>query len=202
MGAGMAQIDVFFATISSFTYLAGRRVAAVAARHGAALRYVPVDPAGLFPRTGGQVLAERHATRRAYRLQDLRRQARKLGMPINLQPAHFPVNPAPAAYAIISAQRTGGGDLHGLVHGVLRALWAEERDIADDAVLRDLLAAHGFDPGLVDRGLLAAAETYAANLEEAVARGVFGFPFFLVGDEAFWGQDRIDDLDQHLAGAL
>jgi 2-hydroxychromene-2-carboxylate isomerase len=196
----MARIDYFFATISVYSYLAGQRLEAAAARHGATVRYCPVDPAGLFPRTGGQVLAERHPARRAYRLQDIVRLGRRLGLPVNPQPAHFPVNPAPSAYAIIAAARAGGGDLGGLVHGVMRALWAEERDIADDGVLGDLLMAHGFDRGLADRDMLAAAETYAANADEAVARGVFGFPFYIVGEAMFWGQDRIEELERHLAG--
>jgi 2-hydroxychromene-2-carboxylate isomerase len=122
---------------------------------------------------------------------------------INPQPARWPTNPAPSSYAVIAAQAAGGGDLGALVHGISTACWARELDIADDAVIRDCLAAAGFEPGLADRGLLAGAETYASNLEEAVARGAFGAPFFITdGDERFWGQDRLDDLDAHLAGTL
>lgn len=198
----MAGIDYFFTTISPFTYLAGQRLEEVAARHGAAITYKPLDGPALFPRTGGQILAERHPSRRAYRLQELRRQSRKLGMALNLQPAFFPVNPAPSCYAVISASRAGGGDLGGLVHGFARAVWADNRNVADPDVVQDILGAHGFDPALADRGMLAAAEIYVANLEEAVARGVFGVPFYIVGDETFWGQDRLDDLDLHLSGRL
>ena len=86
--------------------------------------------------------------------------------------------------------------------GFGRALWAEGRDISDDEVIRATLQTAGFDPAVADRGLLMAAETYAANLEDAVARGVFGVPFFVVGDQKFWGQDRLDDLDLFLAGKL
>ncbi len=196
----MAHIDCFFATISPFSYLAGRRLEAVALRHMATVSYRPLDPMALFPRTGGQVLAERHPNRRAYRVQELRRWSSRLGLPLRLQPAFFPVNPAPSSYAVIAAARAGGGDLAGLVHAFPRAVWAEERNIAEDAVIRDILAANGFDPGLADRGLLASAETYAANLEEAVERGVFGVPFYITGTETFWGQDRIEDLDRHLSG--
>ncbi|MFP4327004.1 MAG: DsbA family protein, partial [Paracoccaceae bacterium] len=97
----------------------------------------------------------------------------------------------------------GGGDMGALVHGLLRACWAEERDIAEDAVIRDCLSDAGFDPGLADRGLLSGAETYAATLEDAVAKGVFGSPFYITDtDERFWGQDRLEDLDLHLAGKL
>ena len=90
-----------------------------------------------------------------------------------------------------------------LVQAILRACWAEEKDIAEDAVIRDCLTQAGFDPGLADRGLLAGAETYAANLEEAANRGVFGSPFYITdSDERFWGQDRLEDLDLYLAGKL
>jgi 2-hydroxychromene-2-carboxylate isomerase len=198
----LAQIDYFFAPMSPFTYLAGAGMEAIAARHGATIRYIPLDAPALFPRTGGQLLAERHDSRKAYRLQELRRGAKKRGVPLLMPPPFFPVNPAPAAYAIISAAKAGGEDLAGLCQAFPRAVWAEGRNIADDAVVRDLLTAHGFDASVADRHMLAAAETYAANLEEAVSRGVFGVPFYIVGEEKFWGQDRLDDLDLHLAGKL
>lgn len=200
----MAHIDYYFTTISPFAYLAGTRLEEIAARHGATITYKPVDIAGLYARTSGTPLAERHDSRKEYRLQELRRQAAKLDMPINLRPMFFPTNPAPAAYAIIAAQaKGGGGDLGALVHGVLRACWAENRNIAEDEVVTDLLKAHGFDPGLAFSGMLMGAETYARNLEEAVAAGAFGSPFYVVDSgERFWGQDRLADLDLHLAGKL
>ncbi|WP_431298349.1 2-hydroxychromene-2-carboxylate isomerase [Tabrizicola sp. BL-A-41-H6] len=198
----MTQIDYFFAPMSPFTYLAGARLEAVAARHVASIRYIPIDAPALFPRTGGQTLAERHESRKAYRLQELRRGAKKQGVPILMPAPYFPVNPAPASYAIIAAAKAGGGDLAGLVQAFPRAVWAEGRNIAEDEVVKDILGAHGFDPGVADRYMLAAAETYANNLEEAVSRGVFGVPFYIVGDETFWGQDRLDDLDLYLAGKL
>lgn len=199
----MVQIEYFLNPVSPNVYLAGTRPAEIAAKHGAELTYRPVDLAGLFQRTGGTPLPERHESRKTYRLQEMRRQAAKRAMPITLQPAHFPTNAAPACYAIIAAQADGTGDLGALVFGLARACWAEEKDIAEDGVIRDCLEAAGFDPGLADRGLLAGAETFGRNLEDAVAKGVFGVPFFIVAeaDERFWGQDRLDDLDAYLAGA-
>ena len=198
----MPQIDYFFAAISPFVYLGGQRLEAIATKHGANIRYVPIDAPALFPRTGGQILAERHPSRKAYRLQELKRWSVRLGMPLNIQPAFFPVNPAPASYAIIAAAKVGGGDLGGLVHAFPRAVWAEGRNISDDDVVKDILARHGFDPSIADRYMLMAAETYASNLEEAVSRGVFGVPSYVVGDQIFWGQDRLEDLDLHLAGKI
>jgi len=199
----MAHIDYYLSTLSPYAYLAGTRLEEIAARHGAGVTYRPLDIVALFARTGGIAPKDRHPSRQAYRAQDLPRQARRAGMALTLQPAHWPTNPAPSSYAIISAQAAGGGDMGALVHGFLRACWAEERDIAEDGVVRACLRAAGFDPGLSDSGLLRGAETYASNLEAAVAAGVFGSPFCVVDTgQSFWGQDRLDDLDLHLAGKL
>ena len=199
----LPKIEYYFSVISPYTYLAGERLSAIAARHAAEIVYRPVDIVALFGRTGGVVPKERHISRRDYRLQELTRQARKNGVPINLQPAHWPTNQAPASYAFIAAKNNGGGQLDKLVQAFTRACWAEERNIADDAVIRDCLTDAGFDPDLANGGLLQGAEEYAANLEAAVDAGVFGAPFYIVdGDQRFWGQDRLDDLDAHLSGSL
>ena len=199
----MAHVDYFFGTLSPFVYLAGTRLEEIAVRHGATIAYKPLDLAALFTRTSGLALKDRHENRREYRLQEIRRQAAKTGLPINPRPAHWPTNPAPSSYAIIAAEKAGGGDVGALVHEITRACWAGERDIADDDVIRDCLSAAGFDPDLGNRGMLTSAEIYASNLEEAVAKGAFGAPFYVVDSgERFWGQDRLDDLDLHLAGKL
>lgn len=198
----MPHIDYFFATISPFTYLAGTRLEEIAARHGASIAYKPIDVMSLFDRTGGVRLPNRHESRKEYRLQELRRQSAKTGLKLNLQPMFWPANPAPSSYAIIAAAKAGGGDLGGLVHAICRACWAEEKNIAEDEVVKEILVAHGFDPKLADTGMFMAADVYSNNLEEAVSRGVFGTPFYIVGEEKFWGQDRLDDLDLHLSGKL
>lgn len=197
----MAVVDFYFSTLSPFTYLAGTRLWEIAERRGAAINCKPLDILALFARTGGTPPGQRHTSRQEYRLIELERQAAKLDMPINLKPAYWPANAAPSSYAIIAAQKAGGGDMGRLVHSILRACWAEEKNIAEDEVIRACLEGAGFDPALADSGLLAGAETYAQNLEDAVSAGVFGAPFWVTADGArFWGQDRLDDLDAHLAG--
>ncbi|WP_439521533.1 2-hydroxychromene-2-carboxylate isomerase [Marivita sp.] len=199
----MAHIDYFFSTLSPYAYLAGSRMEDVAAKHGATVTYKPVDITTLFGRTGGTPPKDRHPSRQELRAQELTRQSKKLGMPLNLRPAFWPTNGAPSSYAIIAAQNAGGGDLGRLVSGFLRAVWVEDKDISQDDVVRAGLADAGFDPALADSGLLSGAETYAANLEEAASRGVFGAPFYITDtDQRFWGQDRIEDLDLHLAGKI
>ncbi|NNE79677.1 MAG: 2-hydroxychromene-2-carboxylate isomerase [Silicimonas sp.] len=199
----MAHIDYFLATISPNCYFAGTRPAEVAARHGATLTYRPLDIMALFSRTGGVPPGQRHPSRQEYRLMEIERTGRNLGMPVHLKPTHWPTNPAPSSYAVIAAQKEGGGDLAALVASLTRACWAEQKDIADDGVIKACLEEAGFDPGLADSGLLSGAMAYEANLEDAVNAGVFGAPFFVTDDGArFWGQDRIEDLDRHLGGQL
>lgn len=199
----MPHIDYYFVTLSPWTYLAGSRLEAIAEKHGASVTYKPCDLGRVFKATGGLPLGERAQARRDYRMQELRHWRAALGMDLTLEPAHFPTNPAPSSYAIIAAQAAGGGDVGKLTQNLLRACWAEEKDIADNGVIRDCLTRAGFDPELADSGLLQGATTYEANADEAIKAGVFGAPFYLVdGVEKFWGQDRLDMLELFLAGRL
>lgn len=196
----MAHIDYYFSLQSSFTYLAGDRFDQVAKKHGVDVTYKPFDILTLYDRIGSRRPADRSDPVKTYRLQELKRQSKALGMPMNFQPAYWPVNTAPASYAVIAAQEAGGGDLDGLVRRFLTAVWAEDRNIADDAVITECLSASGYDPMLSMTGMLKGAETYAANLEQAISAGVFGSPFYIITDtdERFWGQDRIAMLDDYL----
>lgn len=194
----MAAIDYYFSAISPWAYLAGDRLERIAERHGATITYRPLDLMQLFDRTGGVRPQNRHSSRLEYRRQELPRWAEHLGMPIQID---VPMtNAAPAAYAIIAAQEAGG-DVAALVQAILSARFAEGRDIAEDEVIREALSKAGFDPGLADSGLFVGAEAYARNLERAIEAGVFGAPFYHVldTDQKFWGQDRLDFLDRHLA---
>ena len=200
----MAHIDYFFSTVSPYTYLAGTRLESIAARHGASIAYKPMDlTGGIFPRTGGTPVAERPPARLELRAQELRRQSKKYDLPMDLDPPFRAVNAAPSSYAFIAAKAAGGGDLGALVHAFTGAVWRDRRDIAQDDVIADCLEAAGFDRGLAGMAMLAGAEEYARNTEQAVLAGVFGAPFYIVdGAEKFWGQDKLEDLDLFLSGKL
>ncbi|MEP5151392.1 2-hydroxychromene-2-carboxylate isomerase [Planktotalea sp.] len=199
----MPHIDYYLSPLSPYTYLAGARLEEIAEKHGYTINYKPLDVGQLFTRTGGQLPKDRHPNRMSYRAQELPRQVKKAGMPLNMKPAHWPTNAAPAGYAIIAAQRTGGGDVGKLAQAICRSVWADDKEIADDDVIRACLVEAGFDAGLADSGMMTSAETYAANLEDAVNAGAFGLPFYVTSDDQrFWGQDRLDDLDAVLSGEL
>ncbi len=195
----MTDIDYYCFPISPYCYLAGLKLEEIAARHGARITYKPVELLRIFEKTGTPLPKDRHESRRNYRNQDIVRVARFNGLPINPQPLYWPANPVPASAAIIAAQNAGGGDLGGLVHGLLRAVWAEDRNIAEDDVIADCIEAAGFPRELAGKGMLEAVEVLQRNTDEALRRMVFGAPSYVIGDEVFWGQDRLPMLDRQLA---
>lgn len=198
----MTAIDYYLFPLSPFSYLAGLRLEEIAARRGASVNYKPVQLFRIFAETGTLPVKERPLARQTYRLMDIARVAKANGLAVNLQPRHWPTNPVPASAAIIAGQEAGGGDVGRLCHALLRACWAEERDIAEDAVVRDCLTEAGFDPGLAEHGMLSGAETIERNTDEALRRMVFGAPTYAVGEELFWGQDRLPHLEAHLEAHL
>jgi 2-hydroxychromene-2-carboxylate isomerase len=195
----MARIEYYFTTISPYTYLAGMRLEEIAARRGAEIVYRPFGLLKVYEKQGTKPVQDRHPARQAYRLQDIGRVARFNGMKVNVRPMWWPANPVPSCAAIIAAQIEGGGDVGALAHAFARACWAEERDVADEAEVRAILAANGWDPAIADRHLLEAVERYESNTSRALEAGVFGAPSYLVGEALFWGQDRLPHLDAHLA---
>lgn len=193
-------IDYYFATVSPWAYLGHARLVALSRATGATVRVKPMDLGEIFPLTGGLPLAKRAPPRQAYRLVELQRFSDQLGVPLIAQPAHFPVNGNAAAALIIAADEAAGADAAlDLAGRVGAATWAEQRNVADLAVLRALLAEAGLPASLVDRAAdPAITARYAAYTAEALAAGVFGAPSYVIGGEVFWGQDRLDYVERRL----
>jgi carboxymethylenebutenolidase len=192
-------IDYYFSLVSPWTYLGARRLEEIAAAKGAVIRVKPVSLAKIFPQSGGLPLPKRAPQRQAYRLVELERWSKFLGEPITLHPAFFPADERLAAYCVIAAGETGGDPLK-LAHAILRAVWVEERNIAEEETLAAILKETGHDPEAI---LSAAKEpskeaAYDELSQEALEAGVFGSPSYVVEGELFWGQDRLDFLERAL----
>ena len=195
-----ASINYFLTSASPWVYLGHDAVRELAARHGATLVVRPVNLAEMFKVSGQVGLADRPAVRQRYRLIELHRAAEARGKPITLKPKHFPTNPALADLTICAILAEGGDPLDYMA-AVFSALWAEERDIADEATLSALLTGTGFDAGAVleKAGTPEIAAIRAKNTEDAIAVDATGVPSFVLNGEPFWGQDRLDLLDRALA---
>ena len=198
----MPKTIVYFTTpLSPWTYLGHDRFVALAARHGASVRVLPMDLGKVFPVSGGLPLAKRAPQRQSYRLTELARWRDYLGLPLNLQPK-FGATPADVALrSIVAAKESGEADALALAGGLLRARWAEERDIADAATLAAIVRACGLDPERIATRAHSpeVQAAFDASTQEAIDRQVFGAPTYVYRDTLYWGQDRLDFLDRALA---
>jgi 2-hydroxychromene-2-carboxylate isomerase len=199
----MKQIDYYFWINSDWAYLGADRLEAIAAKHGAALNYMPVDLPDVYARTGGILLSKRSPERQRYRIVELKRFCKQLGIHVNPIPKYMCPNGDLASRVVIAARRNELSLLD-LTKAIFKAEWQDERDISDPHTLLEIVTAAGFD----GRGLLSAADSepvrseYRRNTEAAIQAGAFGSPSYVYRGELFWGQDRLSFLDDALADGL
>jgi 2-hydroxychromene-2-carboxylate isomerase len=192
-------IEYFYSVSSPWAYMGTPRLIEIARRHGIAIDLRNIV---IVPENGGIPLLSRPQARQVYHSIELDRWRKRLDMPLNLKPKFYPTNPRPAAHMVIAAKLRNLEALR-LSFAFQRALWAEDRDIADPEERGRIADENGFDGA----ALLAAAEepaakaTWERNRTDAIARGIFGTPTYCYGGELFWGQDRLEFLDAAIADA-
>ncbi len=189
-------VEFFFDFGSSTTYLAWTQLPGLARRCGATIRWRPMLLGGVFKATGNASPITVPAKGR-WMVRDMQRYARLYGVPFVLNPA-FPINTLPLMRGAVSYQMAG--DFDGYVAAMFRAIWVEALNVGEEAVLRGVLQRAGFDPAdFVERiQRPEVKQALVANTEEAVQRGVFGAPTFFVGEEMFFGQDRLPMVEEWL----
>ena len=193
------RIDYYFTLASPWAYIGHRPFLDMARRHGVSIVYRPVALNEVFTETGGLPLAKRHPARQAYRMVELQRWRDRRSLAFHLKPKHWPFEADHANRAVL-AVAAGGGDPGPFLQSAFAAIWEQDEDLANSATLARLLAANGHDAGAI----VAAAESsdmrakYEQNRLGAIAAGVFGSPSYVLDGEVFWGQDRLDLLDEAL----
>ena len=196
-------IDYYYTLDSPWTYIGDRLFHQMAEKYGASINHKPVDLGAVFQVSGGLPLPKRAPQRQAYRLVDLQRWRAYRGVELNLHPKFFPADATLGCLMVTAAQREGC-DAGALSYACLRAVWVEDRNIADLATLKAVAEETGMDGA----ALLAAAETpdiraiFDARTEEAKERQVFGAPTYVYRGEPFWGQDRLELLERALSGEV
>ncbi len=196
----MRTIDYYFSPMSPWTYLGHARLAEIASKHGATINVKPVDYGRIFPASGGLPVSKRAPQRQAYRLVELARWRDHLGVPLTVHPKFFPYDPSLAARLIIAADGRGTGAAMRLAGAILKACWAEERNMADEEEIASIVREQALEP----RGLMAAAKSDEAQARydeltaEATELQVFGAPTYVYNKELLWGQDRIEFLERAL----
>ena len=194
-------VDYYLAPQSPWVYLGHQRLAEIVQRTGATVRVMPIDLGGkVFPISGGLPLGQRAPQRQGYRLVELARFSAHLNAPLNLKPKYFPVGGDDAARLIIAADLAQGAPAAMQVAGaILGACWAQERNIADEKVLAELLTEQSLPAALLEQShSQAVQERYETYTQAAIDAGVFGAPSYVIDDEIFWGQDRLDFVERAL----
>lgn len=193
------MIDYYFSMGSTWAYVGHAAFVDMTKRHGTEINFKPIPLGRVFSETGGLPLDKRHPARQRYRLLELQRWRARRDLPLNLHPKHSSFDATlldRLVIAIIAAHR----DPDPLMRRAFAGIWAEERDLADPLVVAELAEAAGLDPTTlieVAGGVMTEA-IYALNQENAVAAGVFGSPAYVIEGEVFWGQDRLELLEDAL----
>ena len=192
--------DFFFDIASGYSYLAHSQVEPLAQRSGVRARWRPFLLGAVFKATGNETPA-RLPAKAAWLVRDMALWAQQYGMPLQF-PSRFPFNSVTALRLLVAAGRLHGDEaIPRLAHQLFEAAWGLDQDVNDPAMLAACATAAGFDATEL-AAALGTAETkdaLRANTDEAVRRGVFGAPAFFVGDELFWGNDRLHFVEQALA---
>ena len=188
------MIEAFFDCSSPWTYLAFRNLQQMAAEQQVAVRWRPILVGGVFNKVNPSVYAMRDnpiPAKWAYMLKDMQDWARRSGLTIHFPPRIFPINSVKAMRACLWLEPLGR--MAPFAAAVFEAYWSRQEDIASDAVLAALAQQVGADPQALLHGIAQpdVKTQLMANTDELIARGGFGSPTFFIGDDMYFGNDRL-----------
>ncbi|GAB6405854.1 2-hydroxychromene-2-carboxylate isomerase [Pseudomonas sp. MHK4] len=192
-------VEFYFDLGSPATYLAYTQLPKICEQTDSQLIYVPILLGGVFKATGNASPATIPAKGR-YMFIDLDRYAKRYGVPLKINP-HFPINTLLLMRAVTGVQLRQPERFAALIDCLFKALWIDGRNLNEPATVGAVLSENGFDPEEI---LALSADEEVKNAlkeatEKAVQRGVFGAPSMFVGDQLFFGQDRLDFVIEALS---
>ena len=196
-----APVQFLFDFGSPNAYFCHRVIPAIEARTGVRFEYLPVLLGGLFKLANNRSPAEAFGdipNKWAYERLEVARFVKKHGLTAYRHNPHFPVNTLKIMRGAVAAQALGCFAPY--VDAVYAAMWEQGRNMADDAQIAEVLAAAGLDgPALLAQSQSPEVKArLIANTEQAHARGAFGSPTFFVGDEIYFGKDRLRDVEEEI----
>lgn len=193
-------VQYYFTPVSPWAYLGHARFVTMLQQSGATVELRPADYGAVFAASGGLPLKQRAPARQAYRLVELKRFSEYLGVPLHPEPKHFPASGEMASKLIlVAAQHHDPMAALDLTGRFGRAVWAEQRNIADAAVQQAILEEAGLPASLMQAAAEpAVADAFAECTRQAIATGAFGAPSYVIDGEVYWGQDRLDFVARRL----
>jgi 2-hydroxychromene-2-carboxylate isomerase len=193
-----APIEFWFDFSSPYGYLAAYRIDDIAATAGRSVLWRPYLLGAAFKASGQSPLVSQ-PLRGPYSLRDMQRSARRLKVPL-VFPEGFPLATIAAGRAFYWLEARDAGQARDLAKALYRAAFAQGRNIGKTEIVLEVAGELGIDAAGLQDGIAdpAVKERLRAETESAIARGIFGSPFFIVDGEPFWGNDRLDDVREWL----
>lgn len=192
-----SSIEFYFDFSSPYSYLASEEIEALAERHGCNLHWRPTLLGAIFKTSGGTPLTEGYGAKARYSVRDFGRSAAFIGVPYR-HPSVFPVGAVSAARSVLWLQREEPQQVSAFVHAVFRAFFVSDRNIAESSVVMDIARALGVDPQRLAAGIQedSVKNALRQQVEQSIARGVFGAPTIFIDGEMFWGHDRLPQVER------
>lgn len=191
------KLDFYFSFISLYTYIGYEAFEKLVKKYDLEVAYKPIDLHAIFSVSGGLPVSKRPPQRQAYRFVEMQRWAIKRNIPLVLKPKHHPSDPV-VGHRMLIAAMSRNLDVREFIHNSLKILWVDDLDIKDSNVMVEVANRSGLDGDLLLKE--SASPEIDAKVKlltaEAAERQVFGTPFFFYRDEPFWGQDRLDLLEE------
>ena len=200
----MTTVDYFMSHGSPWSFLGHNQFIQIAKNYNVQVNMYPVNYGEIFPISGGLPVSKRPPQRQNIRLQELQRWSKFLKINLNAEPTYFPSKSMLPSLIIIASQIKKTNKDFEIANKIMNALWVEDLDIDDEYVLKSILEKMGLNSE--DILLCANGEECLNNIQEytklAIQKGVFGAPTYIIDDQIYWGQDRLDFVEMHLASII
>jgi len=195
-----SHVDYYFSVASPWTYLGHERFSKLAERHDLDVSFRPVDFTRVLHASGGLLYQNRSEQRRRYRQVELDRWRHYLDIALTLEPAYYPVDRTPAGLLMVACRHFPQQTRFGLLQAILASIWRDNLDISNWQVLTSLINNEGLDADaiLAETRQPACQHLLERHTDDAIEAGVFGVPSYVLEEEIFWGQDRLDLLARAL----
>jgi 2-hydroxychromene-2-carboxylate isomerase len=193
-------IEFYFDFSSPYSYIASEQIEALAARTARPLQWRPILLGAVFKESGGAPLTEVYGPKARYSIRDFARAAAFVGVPYR-HPTTFPIGAVAASRAVLWLQREMSPLVAAYIHAVFRAFFVDDRNVGEATVALDVAQSLGIDQVQLAAGVQedSIKKALRAQVEEAIARGVFGAPTIFVNGEMFWGHDRLAQVERWIA---
>ena len=196
----MKKIEYYMSHGSPWTFLGHKRINKIASENNCELILMPVNYGEIFPATGGLPVNKRPIQRQKYRLQELSRWSEFLKVKLNTEPKFFPSRSLLPSLAIISAKMLKYDNVMDIAYRIMEALWVKELDIDDEETLKSIIskliptAEELIDFSKQEK----VSNEIKKNTEKALKSSVFGAPTYIIDEQVFWGQDRLDFVERYI----